>query len=1298
MLKRGKENLIVGPCGALGALLESGGEAAKEMLIRIPGTSAIETKPAHLQDTIVIFLDKMCSGADNYSQDAKSRISLVKLMCHWCIGCPAAVKTLLSKPETVCIFDLLEGSEKGVVGENFEGNNPLLALQQSFAALLIGIWLEYLGQGEHSGWSRSTLLALIRKRIGLSNFTKLLEHPRQISSTIFALGFSSNEMELEYIKDWYSKTVDDVRRRIVTEVTGGEDDDGKVDFEEDGLNAVVKQQSSEIRQLKLLLSTEKISSKKLRGVAKKWQERALKANEGDVFVNDIGDDTEIDNNESDIREAKEREAEKEEMTRTIEQISQELKKTTELKESLENEVKSKVEREGVLETKLKKLKKNAKESSSWMKIAEARISDLSAANDQLKQKADFDEGEETQQLRNQIIVMEGEIARLSEEKSAQNQRTEGRLESIDLNTSTNHNDNNTVTGGEAEVLRAKIQELEIIASENSRKREKAEAVIKEFQVWGETAQKQMGEKETAIASLESELVELRKAADNNSTANTTELDDLRAQKDTAEAAIKEYQVWGETAQKQMGEKEAAITSLQVELKELKSASSAQINSLQNNMIAHQNKINNFSEASRKSEERSREAHASIKEQQTIIASLKSENERLKEASNSAQSEVESFNATIATLTSELTKLNEESVQKLEHEATIKDLTSATTDMRQTISELKRENQDLLDEREEQHRRNLQRDSDSNALEEKILSLEAHAREVQQMIQDKTDLLAKSEEKCSAAERTISEFQTWSANAQSELIDKEKKIAELSKIDAKAMQLQINELQSELTKSAASSREKIKDLDLKLRTAAEKVDTLDQTNSNLTFQVSTLQNQLNEKAVLLEQKNNDSSVSQRATEIATRALEEQIVKTRNEQMSERETIVAEREMRQKAEREVGQLRRDMEFLAKSSVDGVEEMLKKAREDERSTCEVRNRRDLEALKIHTKAVKDELDLAKERERLAEERLASESLRLSVMEREIHGLKSDEKYLVESRERMKERNEEGNAVLKTRISNLENERNEMSSEHLAEVRELRKHLQVEIKEKDALQRQMIDLQGEVETLKQANKGGQQQEEAEINRLRAEKSVLLKNAAEISSSMDTRVRKAVAAAAGKREAEMIAEREATKAANAQLRETQLLNMGQEKTIMELRKKIEENFAAGSEREKTELVGIGELRRERDLLKSEVMNMRENNNNGNGNFVGDITPRSELKLMATPMATPQNNNLAFAELTTLREDYHELESEHEDLLALLAQQEIEKGVLKKNLEVKLGEEALRKCMKDAEDVTVERFGQYIDI
>ena len=83
-------------------------------------------------------------------------------------------------------------------------------------------------------------------------------------------------------------------------------------------------------------------------------------------------------------------------------------------------------------------------------------------------------------------------------------------------------------------------------------------------------------------------------------------------------------------------------------------------------------------------------------------------------------------------------------------------------------------------------------------------------------------------------------------------------------------------------------------------------------------------------------------------------------------------------------------------------------------------------------------------------------------------------------------------------------------MSNEHIAEVRKLRKNLQSQTHEKGALQRRLIDLQGEFEALKELANAETREEELEITELRAEKARLVENAAEMATISDTRVRKA--------------------------------------------------------------------------------------------------------------------------------------------------------------------------------------------
>ena len=59
---------------------------------------------------------------------------------------------------------------------------------------------------------------------------------------------------------------------------------------------------------------------------------------------------------------------------------------------------------------------------------------------------------------------------------------------------------------------------------------------------------------------------------------------------------------------------------------------------------------------------------------------------------------------------------------------------------------------------------------------------------------------------------------------------------------------------------------------------------------------------------------------------------------------------------------------------------------------------------------------------------------------------------------------------------------------------------------------------------------------------------------------------------------------------------------------------------------------------------------------------------------------------------------YQDLLAEHEDLLALLAQQDIEKTSLQTALTNLAGQEAVEKAILEAETESVEQFGKYIKL
>ena len=145
--KQNKDFNFVGACGAMTELLACGGEAAKEMLLRIPVGDG----------TLVSFLlREIESGGD-------AKEAMLTMLIEWCSGCNTAVRSVLSSVESV------DTTLKTIKAGGFNG---------ALCCLLVGVWLCDFGEGEGGGWSSNTVMELIKGRVGVGNLTKSLEEYR----------------------------------------------------------------------------------------------------------------------------------------------------------------------------------------------------------------------------------------------------------------------------------------------------------------------------------------------------------------------------------------------------------------------------------------------------------------------------------------------------------------------------------------------------------------------------------------------------------------------------------------------------------------------------------------------------------------------------------------------------------------------------------------------------------------------------------------------------------------------------------------------------------------------------------------------------------------------------------------------------------------------------------------------------------------------------------------------------------------------------------------------------------------
>jgi len=131
--------------------------------------------------------------------------------------------------------------------------------------------------------------------------------------------------------------------------------------------------------------------------------------------------------------------------------------------------------------------------------------------------------------------------------------------------------------------------------------------------------------------------------------------------------------------------------------------------------------------------------------------------------------------------------------------------------------------------------------------------------------------------------------------------------------------------------------------------------------------------------------------------------------------------------------------------------TQEQLKKARADAEDTIRVELTKEIDKLHQQLDHVMDELENSKVRERDVEERASSTNLKLQIAERELASIRSDWQYLNESAKRSKERQLEEASSLRRRINSLEKDYECVNRTRLEEIRSLKSELANTLMERD-------------------------------------------------------------------------------------------------------------------------------------------------------------------------------------------------------------------------------------------------------
>lgn len=184
-------------------LFTHGGALAKELSLRIPLAAAQGAHPTTLLHVLLHWLELATShppattetdrGAPSSGRSgdghlgrpavdgraaADAGISLVRLLCGWMYGCPAAVLEMLDNPANLFVVDVAAGRCSVLVEGGAAGGATAVqcVALKGLACLALGLLLEYVegtgaprsGGGGAGQWTRSLVMKMIQNRVGES--------------------------------------------------------------------------------------------------------------------------------------------------------------------------------------------------------------------------------------------------------------------------------------------------------------------------------------------------------------------------------------------------------------------------------------------------------------------------------------------------------------------------------------------------------------------------------------------------------------------------------------------------------------------------------------------------------------------------------------------------------------------------------------------------------------------------------------------------------------------------------------------------------------------------------------------------------------------------------------------------------------------------------------------------------------------------------------------------------------------------------------------------------------------------
>jgi len=495
---------------------------------------------------------------------------------------------------------------------------------------------------------------------------------------------------------------------------------------------------------------------------------------------------------------------------------------------------------------------------------------------------------------------------------------------------------------------------------------------------------------------------------------------------------------------------------------------------------------------------------------------------------------------------------------------------------------------------------------------------------------------------------------------------------------------------------------------------------------------------------------------RATKTATEALRSEVGELKYNIDSKQQILVEERRARKAAEQNIRSLKDDLALVLQIRADEPDrddriKSLVVAAED---LVHRKERKEILELRSSLERSIEELELLRESEKEAQNKALAAEAQASISEQEIVAAKADVTFLMQSLEDTREADAARVASFEYRMSALEDDRDVMRRLHADELETLRAEISQTLMEKDRIFHALKESEKAnaalvYATSKETETDDTSPADNELSKLRASNAHLLAAATEEAANAERRIREAVNANASLVEANIIVERELRVAAEtavenvkAQLDEARSAQEEEEnesQTIKQLsateRLNSQLNQARTKTRkleaENTELkVNIESLRSTTDRRISDLTEQCRRAQASAMKLEGEARFGLEVSAEVKKIHSSQNTDkveswiLVNEENTESlkktkdasameaydyiieqkiaiqeeREMYQELLVEHDTLLALLAQQDLEKESLNTALENVAGIDAVEAAFSKAEEKAIQQFGKYIQV